>query len=166
VHDLHDVRDVLVHFDNDCTNYVSAAWHYGGHLRMTKRWRVYWTYVSGGRAGGGAMASHTSAWTVTTEFVDNVVNHRHIASLITTDPSKWHTSGSKNADLVEYDWGHGNGWEHLSILVRTNSSDGDDLVDQHTTDRKRNTWRYGYLIETNPQVANNMRTRVVHVKHR
>ena len=58
---------------------------------------------------------------------------------------------AQKGDVYVYDWGKGLGMSHLSIEVGWGSrayqygSQEGDYVDQHTTDRWRAPWNYGYL---------------------
>lgn len=160
-HALNSRTGLFGRFDNDCTNFVSQSWHFGGGLSMTKRWRL----ARGLRINFSFdwFRNPTDSWVNVNAFVDYMVNVRKVATLINADPSNYQTPGTYG-DAVEYDWGTGDGWSHLAILAYT-PPDGEHLVDQHSTDRLRNTWRYGYLTQYDAQAALAMRTRVVHVLH-
>jgi Putative amidase domain/Bacterial Ig-like domain (group 3) len=142
--------------DADCTNFVSQVWHLGGGLHMTGRWFIKLGFPIPTRKA-------TYSWVLVRNFVDYMVNKRQIARLITATPSAAHLpSATGIADAVEYDWGHGEGWSHLAVVVGLNDNK-DDTISQHSTNRRDSTWRRGWLEELNPDIRARMRTRVVHV---
>ncbi len=146
----------------DCTAFVSQVWHLGGGLRMTGRWFIkQQTFL-----GLSTRRIDTWSWALVRNFVDYMVNKRQIARLITATPSAAHLpAGTGIGDAVEYDWGEGEGWSHLAIVVGLNTNK-DDTIDQHSHPRLNRTWRRGWLDQQNANARANMRTRVVHVEVR
>jgi len=108
----------------------------------------------------------TYSWVLVRNFVHYMLRKRQIVKLIGATPSAVHLpSGTGIGDAVEYDWGEGEGWSHLAIVVGLNSSK-DDTISQHSNNRRNSTWRRGWLQQTNATIRDNMRARVVHVRVR
>jgi hypothetical protein len=148
--------------DNDCTNFVSQAWFFGGGLHMTKNWRI-WHSFHPNFSVHDWRRKWTASWAAVRNFVDYMANSRQIVRLSSVDPTAMHIPDVGLGDAVEYDWGEGAGWSHLAIVVRTGGTNVDDLVDQHDTDRRRSSWRLGWWNQTDPQIRARMHSRLVHV---
>ena len=50
--------------------------------------------------------------------------------------------GVGKGDFVYYDWSGDGVWDHVAVLVGTNSA-GQKVVDAHTTDRSHVFWKMG-----------------------
>ena len=61
----------------------------------------------------------------------------------------WETSaaGSSRGDFVYYDWTGDGVWDHVAVVVGTNSA-GQKVIDAHTTDHYRVFWKLGYSRRT------------------
>ena len=59
--------------------------------------------------------------------------------------SDWATSinGLTRGDFVYYDWSGDGVWDHVAVVVGTNSA-GQKMVDAHTTDYYHTSWKMGY----------------------
>jgi len=147
--------------NSDCTNFVSQVWHLGGGLRMTGRWFIKQQTV----LGVLKRRTDTWSWALVRNFVDYMVNTRQVARLITATPSSFKLpSGAAYGDAVEYDWGRGEGWSHLAVVV--NTSGNYDYISQHSVNRRDSLWDLGWEQEQNETIKQNMHARVVHVRVR
>jgi hypothetical protein len=143
--------------DSDCTNFVSQVWHLGGGLHMTGRWYI---------KDGLFVRTSTYSWTLVRNFADYMVNKRQIAKLITLSPSTYNLPASVGlGDAIEYDWGAGEGWSHLAVVV--NTSLANDQISQHSVNRRQSLWDLGWEeAQNDPALQARMRARAVHVRVR
>lgn len=142
----------------DCTNFVSQVWHLGGGLPMTRGW-----YIRHIRGVGLGSRSYSRTWPLTRDFVDYMVNKRQVARLITLNVTSYDLPASAAiADAIEYDWGTGHGWTHLSVVVATNTRF--DNISQHSSNRRQSIWNLGWVNERNTSVRARMRARVLHLR--
>ncbi|MDO8184642.1 amidase domain-containing protein [Conexibacter sp. JD483] len=141
---------------NDCTNFVSQTWHFGGGLNMTEKWfmrRISWE------------RRYSGSWALVRDFDYYMRNTRRIAFLIRARPGAAKLSPrAELGDVVEYDWGTGHGWSHLAVIVKVDGTN--TKISQHSTNRKEETWRTGWNNQTSAIARDNMRTRVIHVRLR
>jgi hypothetical protein len=144
--------------DSDCTNFVSQVWHLGGGLPMKLGWRIRPI-----RGLGRGARSYTHSWTLVRDFVDYMVYDRQTSRLITADVTSSNLPATAAiADAIEYDWGEGHGWSHLSVVVRADTSS--DLISQHSNNRRQRPWNRGWLDQRNATIRARMRARVVHLR--
>jgi hypothetical protein len=144
--------------DSDCTNFVSQVWNLGGGLPMKTGWRIRWK-----KGGGLGSRDPTNSWTLVRSFVYYMVNQRQTSRLINADVTSYNLpSQAAIADAIEYDWGRGEGWSHLAVVVKTNSNI--DYVSQHSTNRRESLWDLGWYNEQVRSVRDNMRARLVHLR--
>jgi len=138
----------------DCTNFVSQVWHLGGGLHMTGRWFI---------KQGLFVRTSTYSWTLVRNFVNYMVNKRQIAALMPlTVSADTVPSGVEIGDAIEYDWGRGEGWSHLAVVV--NTSTAISRVSQHSNNRRESRWNLGWFDEPNQAIKDRMRARAVHVR--
>jgi len=144
--------------DSDCTNFVSQVWHLGGGLPMKLGWRIRWI-----RGGGQGARSATHSWTLVRDFVDYMVNKRQTSRLITADVTSSNLpSTAAIADAIEYDWGEGEGWSHLAVAVKVDTTS--DKISQHSINRRESAWNRGWLRQTDLSIRARMKARVVHLR--
>jgi alpha-tubulin suppressor-like RCC1 family protein len=156
-------------FGNDCTNFVSNVWYFGGGLNMTKNFfmKVYTdqnTYNN-----DAAMASedvyldaanlryYTTNWTVADVFPAYMTDRRKITSILAADPASKFNVASPG-DVINWDLGHGR-WNHNMVAI--GSDDQGDFSTQHTIDRKHSQWNLKW--EMDPTMRPHLRARVIHV---
>jgi cell wall-associated NlpC family hydrolase len=89
-------------------------------------------------------------------------------------------SGASGGDIYFYDWGKGEGWSHAAISTNSGTfanyySPADtlpysavtggsgDRVAQHSNDRVDSPWNFGFYIETDKPIRDNMQTIVYHL---
>lgn len=143
--------------DSDCTNFVSQAWHLGGGLRRKIGWRIRPI-----RGLGLGARSATPAWAAVRNFVDYMVNQRQTSRLIAADVTSSNLPGAAIADAVEYDWGEGEGWSHLAIVVKVDTRI--DNISQHSRNRRQSYWNRGWREQLDPTIRSRMRARIVHLR--
>jgi hypothetical protein len=120
---------------NDCTNFVSQALVAGG-FATNVHWRPYisnWAYVQ-------------NLWLEMTTFGWIKVAAKYSGSQLAAS----YTAGARG-DILMYDWGKGLRFSHMAIVTGWGeraslyASDGvGDFMSQHSTDRWRAPWNYGY----------------------
>jgi len=144
--------------DSDCTNFVSQVWHLGGGLPMKLGWRIRFI-----RRGGAGARSSTRSWTLVRDFVDYMVNRRQTSRLVTADVTSSNLPATAAiADAIEYDWGEGEGWSHLSVVVKVNTNS--DNISQHSIDRRQSPWNRGWVNQPVRSIRDRMRARIVHLR--
>lgn len=121
-----------VHFDEDCTNFMSIALHEGGQYPM--QYDVPKWYSLG--------VWHTLSWTVVGDLV-NFVNARNWGYSYHTSPGTYNSA--QYGDIILYDWNSDGSWDHASMEVIYNGCDPvkgwcGDLVDAHTVNHKHAFW--------------------------
>jgi len=132
-HALH-YNNQYIHYNEDCTNFMSIALHEGGLYSMqyqTPKWYALGVW-------------HTFSWTVTGDFVAFINakgwgygGYSNIAP--GTYNSAWY------GDVILYDWNSDGVWDHASMEVVYSGCDPNsgwcgDLVDAHSRDRWHAFW--------------------------
>ncbi len=92
--------------------------------------------------------------------------------------AKFSGATAGGGDVYVYDWGRGEGYSHVSYSTgkwffadyfdRANgvnyleiTGGSGDMMSQHSTNREKAPWNYGYQIERDPTVRAKMRTMVL-----
>ena len=131
-----------VRFSSDCANFGSQVMLAGGYPGFGSGYESGWWYVKKG----------------TSSPSDDSYSHSWIACIPQRDAwaAKYADSVSGigsaiKGDHIYYDWTNDGSWDHVAELVGTNS-DGQKIVDAHTTDHYHVFWklgtsatRYGFL---------------------
>jgi hypothetical protein len=115
----------------DCANFVSAALHFGGGLEATDWW---WQY--------------STNWIVASDLADAMAEHG-VLTRTDIDPADSAIPGAEVGDVVLYDQGRGEGFHHVSIVVRVGAS-GVVEVASHTTAYDYRIWNQSWLDSDHP----------------
>jgi len=123
-----------VRFGADCANFASQGAQAGGMLVTSGDYSNGWWYDKNGTSST-ADDSYSMSWI-------NVTKQMSYWNGSRTD---WVTSigGLGKGDFVYYDWSGDGYWDHVAVVVGTNSA-GQKVVDAHTTDYYRTYWKMGY----------------------
>ena len=122
-----------VSFSADCCNFVSQSAFAGGMPPSSGSYDTGWWYSKNGTSGTGD--DHWSwSWISCTKQINFWVGRR----------IDWVSSigAVGKGDVIYYDWGGDGGWDHVAVLVGTNSA-GQKVIDAHTTDHYRVWWKLG-----------------------
>ncbi len=124
----------FIHFDVDCTNYVSQCLYAGGApMHYTGRRESGWWYK--GRKQGKEWWSYS--WSVAHSlrvFLDN--NHQGLRAHEVKEASQLDIG-----DVIVYDWDGDGSFQH-SVIVAAKDHQGMPLVNAHTTNSYHRYWDY------------------------
>ena len=122
-----------VSFSADCANFGSQVMFAGGYPDFGDSYASGWWYDKGGTSSPSndtyshawiAVANQQGAWNLKyTDFVTSI-------------------SDCARGDFVYYDWTGDGTWDHVAELAGTNS-DGQKVIDAHTTDHYHVFWKLG-----------------------
>ena len=122
-----------VSFSADCANFGSQVMFAGGYPDFGDSYASGWWYDKGGTSSPSndtyshawiAVANQQGAWNLKyTDFVSSI-------------------SDCSRGDFVYYDWTGDGTWDHVAELAGTNS-DGQKVIDAHTTDHYHVFWKLG-----------------------
>jgi cell wall-associated NlpC family hydrolase len=123
-----------VRFGADCANFVSQGARAGSMPVNAGTWNTGWWYQN---KNTSSPSDDTYSWSWI-----NVFKQLGFWNGLRTD---WVSSISSlgKGDMVYYDWTADGVWDHVAIVVGTNSA-GQKVVDAHTTDYYRTHWKMGY----------------------
>jgi len=121
--------------DADCTNFVSNVMSLGGGLSPT----AWWYHTS--------YSSHSFSWTVAKDFAYQMYQHGYVTRQ-DIDPSQQYISGAQIGDVILYDQGDGNGFNHVAIVVQI-SSNGTVAVAEHTAAYANRLWNQAWIDSPN-----------------
>jgi hypothetical protein len=125
---------------------------------MKLGWRIRFV-----RRGGAGARSPTRSWTLVRDFVDYMVNKRQSSRLVAADVTSSNLPAmTAIADAIEYDWGEGEGWSHLAVVVKANTNS--DRISQHSINRRESDWNLGWLKQRNGTIRARMKARVIHLR--
>jgi cell wall-associated NlpC family hydrolase len=123
-----------VRFGADCANFASQ----------------------GGRAGGMPVTSgdYSNGWWYNGKGTSSTSDDIYSLSWINVPKQMGYWTGSRTdwvssigglgkGDFVYYDWSGDGAWDHVAVVVGTNSA-GQKVVDAHTTDYYHTYWKMGY----------------------
>jgi hypothetical protein len=135
-------------FSSDCTNYVSQIMEAGG-IAEIKSGSNQW-YCDPGTLWG---FNYTTSWSVANDCKNWIINagKGYLTATWDWNPNTSNPQPVDNSanlgggkEVIFYDWDSNGTIDHAAFCVATgDSSDGKgygDLIDQHTTDRKRVKW--------------------------
>jgi len=120
-------------FSADCANFGSQVMLAGGYPPFGSTYASGWWYDKNGTSSPND-DSYSHAWIA-------VTNQQGAWNLKYTDVVS-SISGVGKGDFVYYDWTGDGTWDHVAELVGTNS-DGQKVVDAHTTDHYHVFWKLG-----------------------
>lgn len=158
----------------DCTNFVSQAVYAGGQaMRSTS---PYWNYVN--NPVYGYLDTYSTSWVNVAAFKQFFVNATGRAVILAADKTAAYNPSSIG-DVYMYDWGKGEGYSHLGFAsgaglysTFTDPATGiaysdinggrGDWNNQHSTDRKRAPWNWGYQTEPNQIYRSNSKIVIIH----
>jgi cell wall-associated NlpC family hydrolase len=122
-----------VRFGADCANFASQGGYAGGMLVNVGDYSNGWWY-------NGKGTSSTSDDTYSLSWI-NVTKQM---SYWNGSRSDWVSSinGLGKGDFVYYDWSGDGYWDHVAVVVGSNSA-GQKVVDAHTTDYYHTYWKMG-----------------------
>ena len=123
-----------VRFSADCADFVSQSTRAGSMPVNAGTWDSGWWYQNKGTSSPSD-DSYSWSWI-------NVAKQFGFWNGLRTD---WVSSISSlgKGDAVYYDWSGDGVWDHVAIVVGTNSA-GQKVVDAHTTDYYHTFWKMGY----------------------
>jgi len=122
-----------VRFSADCANFASQC-AFAGRMPMNPgSWKSGWWYDS---HGTGAPSDDTYSWSWI-----NVGKQMPFWNGLRTDWVGGITDLGRG-DFVYYDWSGDGVWDHVAVVVGTNSA-GQKVIDAHTTDHYRVYWKLG-----------------------
>lgn len=140
-----------LHFEVDCTNYVSQCLFAGGApMNYTGRRDSGWWYR--GRSGGRELWSYS--WAVAGSLQFYLLTSRSgLRAREVEDPRQL-----APGDVISYDW-DGNGRYRHSTIVTAKDGNGMPLVNAHTVSSRRRYWSY----KDSPAWTDNTRYRFLHI---
>jgi len=120
-------------FTGDCCNFASQCASAGGMPMALGDWTSGWWYD---KEGTTSPSNDTYSWSW-------ISCSRQIAFWVGTRID-WVASISSvgKGDVIYYDWTGDGSWDHVAILVGTNSA-GQKVIDAHTTDHYHLFWKLG-----------------------
>ena len=123
-------------FTGDCCNFASQCANAGGMPTARGDWTSGWWYD---KEGTSSPSDDTYSWSW-------ISCSRQIAFWLGTRID-WVTSisGVGKGDVIYYDWTGDGSWDHVAVLVGTNSA-GQKVIDAHTTDHYHLFWKLGTSI--------------------
>jgi hypothetical protein len=123
-----------VRFGADCADFASQGARAGGMPVTSGDFNNGWWYDKNGTSSV-ADDHYSLSW----------INVPKQMSYWNGRRSDWATSisGLGRGDLVYYDWSGDGAWDHVAVVVGTNSA-GQKVVDAHTTDYFHTYWKMGY----------------------
>ena len=123
-----------VRFGADCANFASQGARAGGMPVAAGAYSSGWWYDKKSTSSPSD-DSYSLSW----------INVAKQMSFWNGSRSDWVSgiSGLGKGDFVFYDWSGDGVWDHVAIVVGTNSA-GQKVVDAHTTDYYRTFWKMGY----------------------
>jgi len=123
-----------VRFGADCANFASQGARAGGMPVTFGDYSSGWWY-NGKGTSSPSDDSYSLSWI-------NVPKQMSYWNGRRTD---WVTSinGLGKGDFVYYDWSGDGAWDHVAVVVGSNSA-GQKVVDAHTTDYYHTYWKMGY----------------------
>ncbi len=135
-------------FDVDCTNYVSQCLRAGGapmeHIgEKTKGW-----WYQGEN-------SYSYSWSVANALKTYLLSEGNLFNAATVDEANQLEPG----DVICYDWDGNGKWNHNSIVTGFDS-DGQPLVNAHTTNSRNRYWSY----YDSPAFTNNTQYLFFHIQ--
>jgi hypothetical protein len=124
----------MVRFGADCANFVSQSTRGGGMPTAPGTWDTGWWY-NNKNTSSPADDQYSWSWI-------NVAKQMAFWNGTRTDwvPSIGYLG---KGDAVYYDWSGDGVWDHVAIVVGSNSA-GQKVIDAHTTDHYRVYWKLGY----------------------
>ena len=128
-----DYNPTYVWFSADCCNFVSQS-AYAGHMPQTSgTYESGWWYSKNG-TNGTVDDRWSWSWISCSRQIGYWIGRR----------ADWVSSinGVGKGDVIYYDWSGDGGWDHVAVLVGTNSA-GQKVIDAHTTDHYRVWWKLG-----------------------
>lgn len=159
---------------SDCTNFASQVLAAGGKKNVMSGSRI-WYFLT--------KSTQSASWNENTAFEAFWTESGKGRSTQTSFASKMknaYTNASRG-DVYVYDWGRGSGWSHLAVSAgygafasyydsgakrnyRSITDGTGDYVAQHSTDRVKSPWNWGYWTEKDPTVRAKMKTKIIHIK--
>ena len=123
-----------VRFGADCANFASQGARAGGMPVASGSYSSGWWYDKKSTSSPSD-DSYSLSW----------INVAKQMSFWNGSRSDWASSisGLGKGDFVFYDWSGDGVWDHVAIVVGTNSA-GQKVVDAHTTDYYHTFWKMGY----------------------
>jgi hypothetical protein len=123
-----------VRFGADCANFASQGAHAGSMPVTSGGYSSGWWY-NGKGTSSTSDDSYSMSWI-------NVTKQMSYWNARCTD---WVSSisGLGKGDFVYYDWSGDGYWDHVAVVVGSNSA-GQKIVDAHTTDYYHTYWKMGY----------------------
>lgn len=169
-----------LYLGSDCANFVSQAIHDGGGLTYIKpgtsstAWFYQVVYYFGFPDFIGSQS-----WVSASSLYAQLVASNRLSSIANPTMSLKY-SGANGGDIYLYDWGHGEGFSHVSLATDNGNfanyfdpgfqvnytsitgGSGSRMV-QHTTDRDWAPWNFGYWNENDPSVRALMKTKILRI---
>ena len=123
-----------VRFGADCANFASQGARAGGMPVTSGDYSSGWWYDKNGTSPTSD-DRYSLSW----------INVPKQMSYWNGRRADWVTSisGLGRGDFVYYDWSGDGAWDHVAVVVGTNSA-GQKIVDAHTTDYYHAFWKMGY----------------------
>ena len=123
-----------VRFGADCANFASQGGRAGGMPVTSGDYSNGWWY-NGKGTSSTSDDSYSLSW----------INVPKQMGYWTGSRTDWVSSinGLGKGDFVYYDWSGDGAWDHVAVVVGTNSA-GQKVVDAHTTNYYRTYWKMGY----------------------
>lgn len=122
-----------VDFEADCCNFASQCGRAGDMPQAKADWDSGWWYDKNGTSGPGD-DSYSFSW-ISVPRQMNFWDGRR------TDVVSGISSLGRG-DFVYYDWTGNGSWDHVAVVVGTNSA-GQKIVDAHTSDYYHVFWKLG-----------------------
>lgn len=158
----------------DCTNFASQVLTAGGKKGVYSGSKI-WYFLT--------KSTQSKSWNENTAFEAFWTESGKNRSTQTSYASKMSNkyTNAARGDVYVYDWGRGHGWSHLSVSAgfgefanyydsgakrnyRSITDGRGDFIAQHTTDRVKSPWNWGYWTEKDLTVRAKMRTKIIHIK--
>lgn len=126
-------------YPNDCTNYVSWAWHVGGGLPTTDWWAP--TPLIGAIPDKTLRPALQPAWSASDRFADAMAGNGWITRTDIRDLSAKTVPGAQPGDVILWHdhADHDGSWTHTALVMGTTAR-GLTLISQHSDERNRVRW--------------------------
>jgi putative amidase-like protein len=152
----------------DCVNFAGHSWKLGGGLKISTKggynggWYVKSNFSGPHEKGQFKTRVYSKAWLVVRNFYKFFINHGAVAYSV----KPWHGDVAQSrGDVVQYDFGRGQGYSHTALIDRLNGDGAKDTITQWSKDRPPTThWNHFREIESNPRVKARERARIIHMQ--
>ncbi len=148
------------YFSDDCTNFVSQAWNYGGGLGQQRPWWFFEPKPLHLHLKG---VTYSQGWAAAEFFANEMAAHHWVRRTSITDLSVKTIPGAEPGDAIL--WHEPNQktyWSHVA-LIAGNAAGGLTLIDQHTPAKYHTTWNEKWR-KASSAIRQVLRVQLLHVE--